>query len=143
LVGAGVLAIIISLGWHQFFPINKPLWTSSYVLYTAGIACVLLSIFLWMVEYKGWKKWASPFIVFGMNPLFIYALSIIWVKVMLYILKWDHQGETINAYSWIYRQIFVPIAGELNGSLFFALSYVAILWLIAWIMWKKKIFVKV
>ena len=143
LVGAGVVAIIIGIGWHQLFPINKPLWTSSYVLYTAGIACVLLSIFIWMVEYRGWKKWASPFIVFGMNPLFIYALSIIWVKVMLYVLKWEHREETMNAYAWIYRQIFVPVAGELNGSLLFALSYVAILWFIAWIMWKKKIFVKV
>jgi len=143
LVGSGILAIVIGILWHQVFPINKPLWTSSYVLYTAGIACILLSIFLWMIEFKGWKQWASPFVVFGMNPLFIYALSIIWVKIMLYVLKWKQNGTTTNGYSWLYRQVFVPMAGELNGSFLFAIYHVAIFWFIAWIMWKRKIFIKV
>lgn len=143
LVGFGILAIVLAVLWHQVFPINKPLWTSSYVLYTAGIACILLSIFLWMIEFKGWKQWASPLVVLGLNPLFIYALSIIWVKIMLYILKWDQHGTMTNGYSWLYRQIFVPMAGDLNGSLLFAISHVAVFWFIAWLLWKRKIFIKV
>lgn len=143
LVIAGVLMILGGLIWHQVFPINKPLWTSSYVIYTAGIACVLLSIFLWMIEFKGWKKWASPFVVFGLNPLFIYALSILWVKILIYVFRWESGDTTQTGYGWLYQEVFVPIAGNLNGSLLFALVHVAALWLIASFMFRKKIFIKV
>ena len=140
----GLIGIILGVLWNQLFPINKPLWTSSYVLYTAGIACIFLAILVWMIEWKEMKKWAQPFIIFGMNPLFIYALSGIFVKILIYIFKWENaDGTTSTGYSWLYETIFVPIAGNLNGSLLFALSFVGILWLIAFFLWKKKIFIKV
>ncbi len=143
LVGFGIGAILIALVWDRWFPINKPLWTSSYVLYTAGIASVLLAFFYWLIEYKGWKKWASPLVVFGVNPLFIYALSIILVKILIYVIRWQEGGETMTGYAWIYQHIFVPLAGNLNGSLLFGLTYVALHWLVAYLLWKKRIFIKV
>jgi predicted acyltransferase len=143
LAGFGISAILIALLWDGAFPINKPLWTSSYVLYTAGIASLILGLFYWLIEYKGWKKWASPLVVFGVNPLFIYALSIILVKILIHLVRWQQDGETVTGYGWLYQHIFVPIAGNLNGSLLFGLTYVAVHWLVAWVLFKRKIFIKV
>ena len=137
-----MIGIVLGVIWDQSFPINKPLWTSSYVVYTAGIATLMLSAFLWVIDVKGKKKWALPLVMFGMNPLFIYALSILFVKTMFRI-KWQADGETVNLYQWIYEQVFASWAGDLNGSLFFALSYVLLHLCIAWILYRRKIFVKV
>ncbi|MDX1478289.1 MAG: DUF5009 domain-containing protein [Saprospiraceae bacterium] len=138
----GVIGVALGLVWHQSFPIIKGLWTSSYVVYTAGIAAVLLAIFLWLIDVKGWKRWAQPFVVFGMNPLFIYALSVLFVKILTRI-RWESDGETVNAFGWAYEAVFVPLAGNLNGSLLFALTYVFIHWLIAWWLFRRRIFIKV
>ena len=136
-------ALILS-GWTlgYAFPIIKGLWTSSYVLYTAGIATLVLTLFLWLIDMKGWSKWAQPFVVFGMNPLFIYALSVLFVKIMFRISLPAGDGQ-MNMYQWIYEMVCVPIAGNMNGSLLFALSYVALHWLIALILYRRQIFIKV
>ncbi len=138
----GVIGIALGLVWDQSFPIIKALWTSSYVVYTAGIATIILAVFLWVIDVKGYKKWAQPLVVFGMNPLFIFALSGLIVKTLTRI-KWDVGGETISAFSWAYDAVFVPIAGNLNGSLLFAITYVLIHWLIALWLFKRRIFIKV
>ena len=72
LLGFGAVGIVLGLLWNPYFPINKPIWSSSYVLYTSGWASVLLGLLLWMIDVKGWKTWSNPFMVVGMNPLFIY-----------------------------------------------------------------------
>ena len=140
----GVAGIAAGLIWGLFFPINKPLWTSSYVLYTAGWASVVLAVLIWVIDIKSYKKWTSFFVVFGMNPLFIFALSGLWVLTLLRIIRFDNsEGNMTNGYSWLYQQIFEPLAGPLNGSLLFALAHVCFFWLIAWILYRKKIFIKV
>ena len=131
--------IFLALVWDMVFPINKPLWTSSYVLMAAGIALVILSFLIYFVDIKKKKSWAGPFLVFGLNPLAIYVMSGVWVKIYFQI----PAGENMNAYGWIYQNIFVPIGGELNGSLLFAVAHVAGLWLIGWFLYKKNIVIKV
>jgi len=140
----GAIGIIAGLLWGFIFPINKPLWTSSYVLYSAGWASVALAGLIWIIDIKSYKKWTSFFVVFGMNPLFIFALSGLWAITLIRIIRFDNgEGKITNAYNWIYQQVFVPLAGPLNGSLLFALAHVCVFWALAWILYRKKIFIKV
>ncbi|RLD64567.1 MAG: hypothetical protein DRI95_10495 [Bacteroidetes bacterium] len=134
----GVLAIFIGLIWDMAFPINKKIWTSSYVIYAAGYALVILSLFVWLIDVKHYKKWAQPFIVYGMNPLFIYVLSGVWIISYFAVAIGDS-----NMYSWLYKSVFVPIAGNMNGSLLFGLFHIALYWLIGLFLYRKKIFIKI
>ena len=140
----GLATLLTGKLWGIFFPINKSLWTSSFVLYTSGWALIFLSILLWIIDVKGYKKWTFPFIVFGTNSLFVYILSSIWVQIYIYMIKIPKaDGSVINGYDWIYHSIFVPIAGNLNGSLLFAITHVFIFWIILLFLYRKKIFIKI
>lgn len=144
LYGWGIGLTVGGLVWSLVFPMNKPLWTSSYVLFTTGLATITLGICLWLIDGKGYKRWAHPFIVFGMNPLFIYTLSILWIRLHLKLLKFTQpDGSTITSYTWIYERIFVPIAGHWNGSLLFAIAHVVAFWIIAWVLYNRRIFIKI
>lgn len=139
----GVAGLIIGITWGQFFPINKPLWTSSYVIYTAGWACIIMAFLIWIIDLKGYTKWTSFFVVFGMNPLFIFALAGVWARILTRLIKIHQDDTVITGYNWLYQNIFLPLAGELNGSLLFALSHIAVFWFICYILYKKRIFIKV
>jgi predicted acyltransferase len=138
----GAVATIIGWLWGLLFPINKQLWTSSYVLFTGGIATMLLACFYWLIDIKGWKKWAFPLVIFGTNSLFIFAGSGVWVKTILRI-RFTLDGHTVSGYAYLYKTVFQPLAGDLNGSLLFALFHVFMWWLILAWMYRKKIFVKI
>ncbi|MFN8241182.1 MAG: DUF5009 domain-containing protein [Bacteroidales bacterium] len=135
-IGAGLL-------WSLLFPINKPLWTSSYVLYTAGWASIFMAALIWLIDIKGYKWWTSFFVVFGMNPLFIFALSGLWARFLTRIIHVGTGDNMVNGYTWLYKNVFQPLAGDLNGSLLFALSHILVFWLICYILYKRKIFIKV
>jgi len=137
----GFALIIIGYSWGFIFPMNKPLWTSSYVLFTGGISAVFLAVLTYLLDIKNWKKPFWVFEVFGTNSIFLFILSGIWAKTIIYI-KRDLDGEMTSAYHYLYKTIFVPIAGDLNGSLLFALSHVLGFWLILFWMYRKKIQIK-
>lgn len=141
----GFPLLLLAYLWHPFFPINKPIWSSSYVLHTCGLGMIILGFSLYLLDIKGRDKWAKPFVVFGLNPLFIYAMSSVTVKILLYWIKGiGENGEVINGYQALYQNVFVTMAGNNEwGSLLFALFYVFIHWLVAYFMFKKEIFVKV
>lgn len=134
----GVIGILIGWFWGLFFPINKPLWSSSYVLYTAGMATVGLALFIEFIDVRGKKWFTPPFLVFGMNSMFSYVLSGLFVKVAFMITMGDK-----NLYSWLYDSIFQPILGDLNGSFVFALVYVGFIWFWSWLLYRKQIFIKI
>jgi len=138
----GSLMVISGWIWSFAFPINKQLWTSSYVLYTAGIATTVISSMIWIIDVLGYKKWTFPFVVFGSNSIFIFALSGIWAKIILKI-KFSLNGEQISGYSYLYKTIFLPIAGDISGSLLFALFHVFVFWILLFWMYRKKIFIKI
>jgi predicted acyltransferase len=141
---AGSAAIVLGRLWNLVFPINKALWTSSYVIYTSGLAMLFLAVLLWLIDVRGYKKWAFPFVVFGMNPLFLYALHALWVRTYLYLIKFKtSDGTATNAYQWLYQNIFAPLAGPLNGSLLFAISHVFLFWLILLVLYRRRIFIKI
>ena len=137
-VGIGIGMIALAYLWDFIgFPINKPLWTSSYVFLTCGLGALLLMLLQWIIDDKGWKKWAFPFKVFGMNPLFSYVLSILFVKIFFRI----SIGEG-NVYSWLYNSVFAPMLGDYGGSFGYALGYTGFIWLFAWMLYRKSIIIK-
>lgn len=138
----GALLIIFGWGWGFVFPINKQLWTSSYVLYTSGIATVVLAGLIWLVDVKEIKTWTKPFVIFGANAIFLYAASSISAKILLKI-SFELDGKMISGYGYLYQTVFQPFAGDLNGSFLFALFHVFMFWLILAWMYRKKIFIKI
>ncbi len=117
---SGVASVLPGFAWGIIFPINKYLWTSSYVLYTSGWAMICLAMLLWLIDIKGYKKWNYPFLVFGTNSLFVYIVSILWIKVFIHLIKIPtSDGSMTSGYNWIFTQVFAPVAGNINGSLLF------------------------
>lgn len=144
MVSFGALYTFLGWFWGFYFPINKPLWSSTYVLYTGGLAMVFLGLLLWIIDIKGIKKWATPFIHFGTNPLAIYMFSGIYVSTIVRLIKIPiGGGESISAYNYLYSHVCVPIAGNMNGSLLFAVIHIIFFWLITYLLYKKKIFIKI
>ena len=140
----GVFAVILGWLWGLYFPISKPIWSGSYVLYTAGWAALLLALLVWLIDVKGYSGWTSFFVVFGVNPLFIFAFSGLWARIlgkMIHVSAID--GKVVSGSTWLYNNLFVPVAGELNGSLLYAISHVVLFWLMGYVLYKKKIFIKV
>ncbi len=139
---AGVAGVAAGYAWHPWFPISKPLWTSSYVLFTAGAACLLLALCWWLIEMRGLRAWARPFLWLGSNAILAYALSTFVAKLGS-IIKVPYGGQAIAVQTWIYEHWFAPLAQEKNASLAFAICYLALWTLVAWGLYRKKIFIKV
>ncbi len=137
--------IFFGYAWSLLLPLNKPLWTSSYVIYAAGWALVVLALLIWIIDLKGYKNWTSFFVVFGMNPLFIFALSGIYVRsISRFIKVTEADGTVQNGYNWLYQHVFTPLSSDPKiSSLLFALSHIVMYWLIGLVLYKKKIFIKV
>lgn len=146
MVSRGLIFTIGGLFWGLFFPIGKPIWTSSYVLYTGGLAMIVSGTAILFIDVLGYKKWTKPFVVFGANPLFIFVFSGLVAKTLVYVFRWqDAAGNVMTLKSWLYNQVFVPLAGGsmINGSLLFALTLIVIYWLICDVLYRKKIFIKI
>lgn len=139
---AGVAGCVAGYAWHPFFPIYKPLWTSSYVLFTAGAACLLLALCSWLIDLRGWRAWDRPFLWLGSNAILIYALSTFVAKEGI-IFKVSEGAREIGVQAWVYRHWFALLAQPKNASLAFALCYVALWVALAGWLYRKKIFVKV
>ena len=144
LVIFGIIAIGFGSLWGMYFPISKPIWSSSYVLYTAGMAALLMALLIWLIDVKGYSGWTSFFVVFGVNPLFIFAASGLWGRIVGRLIHaTTTDGAVISGSAWLYKEIFIPLAGELNGSLLYAITHVILFWLLGYVLFKKKIFIKV
>ncbi len=139
---AGVAGVVAGYAWHPWFPIYKPLWTSSYVLFTAGAACLTLALCWWLIEMRGWRLWARPFLWLGSNAILIYALSTFFAKEWT-IIKVSDGPHSIEVQGWVYEHWFAPLAHPANASLLFSISFLALWVLVAWWFYRKKIFVKV
>ena len=140
---AGNFSLLIGWIWNIWFPINKSIWTSSYVLFTGGWALIILAMIYWLVDVKGYKKWAFPFHVYGMNAIAVFVLSGLMAK-LLYIIKFTQEtGSKISIKGWLYNNIYLVIFDPINASLAFALSYVLFWFIMMCILYKRKIFIKI
>ena len=138
---AGSLLIFIALCWNMVFPINKKLWSSSFVLVTSGIDLIIIAALIFILEIKFWNQlnWSHFFVIFGRNPLFIYILSEILV-IALYMIT---VGNGQNLHSYINEHFFQIIAPGAFGSFLFAICYMLFCWSIGWWLNKRKIYIKV
>lgn len=142
LLAWGVVLATVGLAWDLVFPINKSLWTSSFVLYTGGISMILLAFSVWALDIADGKKYVRFFLVFGANPLFAYVLAGLFTKTML-LVKWKEQEATVSLYQWIYTQVFVPVNAGPLGSFLFALSFLLAIWAVCEMLYRRKIFIKI
>lgn len=139
----GTIIGVAGLIWGLAFPINKSLWTSSFVLYTGGLAMIFLSLCVWALDLRGWNTWAKPFLVFGSNPLFAFVLAGLVVKTAGLIKYTDAEGKSRSALYWIYQHVFYPINQAELGSLLYALCFTAVIWLVCLVLYRRRIFIKI
>lgn len=143
LVLAGALLVGLGHLWDLALPINKPIWTSSYVAYTTGWALLVLGSLHWVIDVRHWRGWARPLEIYGVNAITMFVASGLVAKTLvLWRVPADPEGTT-SAYSLIYRSLFVPWAGPLNGSLAFAVTAVLFWYGVAWVMHARRIFIRV
>jgi len=135
--------IILFLGFllDYGFPINKKIWSSSFVLTTCGLASLLLGLLVWIIDIKGKKKWSVFFESFGVNPMFIYVIAGI-ISILLANIGFNYYGEWHSTKGFIYAEWLNPVFGDYLGSLAFALLFVTLNWFIGHILYKKKIYIK-
>jgi len=142
LVLVGLSGLVIGEVWGFWFPINKKLWTSSYVVFTAGWALLLLAACYELIEVRGLRRWGKPFEIMGLNAIFAFVASVLMIKILVK----THIGTGEKApttYTWIYEHVFVPWAGAMNGSLFFAMVTVLFWWVVLYGMYRQRWFVKI
>ncbi len=142
LAAAGLVLLGAGRLWGVWLPLNKALWTGSFVLYTAGAALFCLALCFEAVEVRGVRAPAHPFTVLGRNAISAYVASAVLVRVLLH-LPAGGTGETTSMYSWLYAHGFVPWAGAAAGSLAFAGAHLALLTAVLWILHCRAIFIRV
>lgn len=147
---AGVVMLLTGMIWNMSFPINKKIWTSSYTIYTSGLATITIATMIYLIEFKNVKGFATRFFdVFGKNALFVFALSAFLPKGLA-LIRFENglneKGEMTyyTPWTWLYQKVFINIPGDPRlGSLLYALCVIAFMWFICWWMDKRKIYVKV
>jgi predicted acyltransferase len=142
LLVAGAAGLAGGLLWDQWFPINKNLWTSSYVIFTAGYALVVLGACVWLIDVRRWQKWSRPFVIYGMNAIAIYTLSgLIEKSIVTWAVPTAEGSRLIK--TWIFQTLFAPLASPMTASLLYAVTYVLFTFLIAWALYRRRIFIKI
>lgn len=139
---SGVLCLIAGLIWDLQFPINKSLWTSSFVLYTGGWAILIFTLSYWLIDVQGYKKFTLPFVVYGLNAITVFFVSGLMPRLLNQI-KLDLDGKETGALSYVYKAYFAPNFSPINASLAYAIAFVLFWYVILWIMYKRNIFIKV
>ena len=143
LFAAGALAMMAGLMWHWVFPINKSLWTSSYVVFTAGLACVSIGTIMWMVDIQGWRRWTKPFVIYGLNPMVAFVGSGVLARLIYSLLKVDYDGQRIPLQAAIYKSLFASWLSPINASLAFAMAFVLLFFGILSLLYRRNIVFKV
>ena len=139
----GNLGLFIGAVWNSWLPINKNLWTSSYAVFTAGFALIVLGFCYYFVDVRGYKKFTYPFVVYGMNAITVFVLSGIIGRLSTYFKVSLSDGSTTTVKNYIYENFFASWLGPMNGSLAYAIAHVLLMYFLMWILYKKRIFIKI
>lgn len=139
---AGACCVVIGWCWNPFFPINKSLWTSSYVFFTGGLALEFLALCYFLVDIKQYQRWSKPFVVFGRNAIALFVGTGM-MAILMGRIKLPWGSGKISLQGWIFYKLFLSWASPINASLAFAICFI-LLWLgLMWILYSRKIFIKV
>ena len=147
---AGVAMLLTGFCWDMIFPINKKIWTSSYTIYTSGLATITIATMIYLIEVKKIRGGLARFFdVFGKNALFVFALSAFLPKGLALIRipqGVNTKGEPlyVNPWNWLYQKVLINLPGDPRlGSLLYAICIIIFMWAVCWWLAKKKIYVKV
>ena len=136
----GVAGVAAGKTVNAWFPINKNLWTSSFVIFTAGLALLCLAVFYWTADVKQWRSgWTMPILVFGMNPIAAYVFS----ESLSNLLDNMQTSAAMNWQEWVYEISFSSLASPAIASLLYGLTYVLVCWLVMWVFYRRGIFLKI
>lgn len=139
----GTALLAAGWSWSLVFPLNKSLWTSSYVLYTSGLALLTLACCYWLIDIKGYRRWAQPFEIFGSNALALFVFSGLFARLLGAVRVNGGGGKAISLQEWIFNSVFLPFAEPINASLAFAICFI-LFWLgLMWLLYRKRIYIKV
>jgi predicted acyltransferase len=140
---AGNILLLLGAILDMWLPINKNLWTSTYTIFMAGWALVCFATFYWLIDVRGYTRWAKPFVIYGMNAIAAFFLAGI-IGRLYGLIRWEQMdGSTISLKNYIFEHYFLPLASPINASLLFAIGFLLLIYLIVWVLWKKKWFLKV
>ena len=137
LLAGGVALFLAGLALSSWIPINKNLWTPSYAILMSGLAAIVFGVFYWLMDVRGWKRWAMPLVIYGSNAITVFMLSGFIARVLSLI-----RPGGVSLASRIYRSLFQPFAAPINASLLYALAWVLAMFLITWALYRKKLFVR-
>lgn len=144
---AGNFGLLIGSVMSIWFPINKLLWSSSYVVFTAGLALEVLGVCYWLVDIRGYRKWTQPFMVFGSNAITSFFLSTLVALLLdiVFVTVTSPAGAAVreSLKSVIYNGVFAPLAGSYNASLFYSIVYLLFWYGVMYLFYRKKVFIKV
>jgi len=143
LFATGALAMMLGLMSNWSFPINKSIWSSSYVLFTAGMAAVSLATIMWIVDVHQVKGWTKPFVIYGMNPIIAFVGSGVLARLIYSILKVNYHGKSTALETAIYQAVFASWLPPVDASLAFAICFVLFWFGILYFLYRKQIFLKV
>ena len=143
LFAAGSLGMVLGLMWNWSFPINKNLWTSSYVIFTAGMACVSIATIMWIVDHYNVKWWTKPFVVFGVNPIVAFVGSGVMARLIYTLWHVNYHGASVSIQNAMYQILFASWLPPRVASLGFALAFVLMWYGILLVLYKRNIILKV
>jgi predicted acyltransferase len=138
----GFLGILAGEIWNHWFPINKNLWTSSYVVFTAGLAGVTLATCMWLIDIHGVRWWTKPLVWFGVNPLTAFVASGFFSRLIYTLIRVPSEGKLVSAQSALYKTAFASWLAPQNASLLFALCYVLLFLWLMWELYRRDILIK-
>jgi predicted acyltransferase len=140
---AGGVAMVVGMMWNWSFPINKSLWTSSYVMFTGGMGAITLATCIWLVDVKEVRWWTKPFVIYGMNPILAFVGSGVVARIIYSLIKVPYGGKSIPLETAIYESAFASWLDPRNASLAFAICVVLFWFGILTVLYRRKIFLKV
>lgn len=142
LITFGLLIAATGIIFNNIFPINKTLWTSSFVILTSGCAMVLFGLCYETVEVRKQQKYTNFFRIIGRNSILAYLAAAMITRILLNTaIKYNH--KTVSAYSWIYKNVFLSFLNQTNASFVFSITFLMLIWLLLYIMNKKQLFIKI
>jgi len=140
---AGNILLLVGYLWDFWFPINKYLWSSSFVLFTGGFALNFFAVCFWMIDIKNYKKWTFPFLVFGMNAITVYFLAVIVRRYIKFITVSDTTENIVNLKTYLFESLFLPYFDPVNASFIWSICYLFVWFCLMWLFYSRKIFIKV
>ncbi|MBA3919049.1 MAG: DUF5009 domain-containing protein [Gemmatimonas sp.] len=144
LFAVGALAMMLGLMWHWVFPINKNIWTSSYVVFTAGIGAVSLATCMWLIDVMQWRRWTFPFVIYGVNPMLAFLGSGLMARLIASLWTWETaEGTRTSLQAFVFKTMYASWLPPREASFAYAVSFVALWFLILWGAWKRGWVLKV